>query len=877
MIKEELYIIVEGVRKQLDIPSPSGITLNYVSNLFNDLSKINASYTYTFKLPRTANNVRVLELVDDIRADSQFTRVKGDAEYLYDGVALFHDANLYVSGIEKESISAVMTWNVNKGLQELEKHDMSLNELGKHLPEGEYDYVGDEASEYEKDKVVKVAGWENNQLTFNKMSEYNPTQPAFRSLHNAGVRPFFYAQATEGAHINDYGEMPGIYAKILHFPPENSLWEENGQLNKNLPFIQANEEIEYERSSYYTDNAELTSKIYFKTYAFPTPVVPVPYLMNVISRVFNINLDFSGDLYNSLCLPLVDNKVSDALARLNYIQIVVVGDRPTDFMGYLRLYPDARNLYPDINPFGSGINAVTHEEGGHKWQSYTFTSFKSDYFETKLMITGDLTIEVPSPEGSHEMPAFYKGNYPKVLLINESYKDKDIFVAGELPCTKISYRVVDGQNYTRLNFNYNPQDGNDVFLSEPICKEWFAMRLVWGKDEEDYTKHGFGSIHETYGALQMYVVPSNYVFGCYVNLFKNLPDISCMDFVKSVCYALGGYPIQKDINTINIQKYSNIVTQINTGDVNNWSNKSLKGIGENSEDLNFEPNSVTGLTLAQKNYFLMKNDKIDEFGNEEKNDKLDDAYLHGYEKVELTSDMLEKVQTIFAYPFYGGLLWEKGGYYMRKAYAQSDLWDESIAIDCPKGGDRWTLVNDEDVPAISDVRDLLCDCREMKPVLGVVEPISVPVAETTWDTTIDPIKGVSYPVLIIHYTGAHTDYLSMRPWNCATDMPKVNGQDLLQELLGNPCLVKEEMNLNVADLAGLDMEKPVYLEKYNSYFAIKKIEVSSSDGISKVELIRIPTEILEPAPPTPEVIVEPPTVEPTEPEPSDEPDPSTSD
>ena len=185
MVKEELYIIVDGERKQLDLLSPSGITLNFVSNLFNDLSKINASYSYTFKLPRTANNVRVLEIVDDVRADGKFTRIKNDAEYVYDGVSLFSNANMYISGVDKDSISAVLTWNVNKGLQELEKHNMSLQELGNHRQEGEYDYVGDEASGYEKDKVVKVAGWENNWLTFNKMSEYNPTYPAFRSLHNA--------------------------------------------------------------------------------------------------------------------------------------------------------------------------------------------------------------------------------------------------------------------------------------------------------------------------------------------------------------------------------------------------------------------------------------------------------------------------------------------------------------------------------------------------------------------------------------------------------------------------------------------------------------------------------------------------------------------
>lgn len=857
MVHEELYIIVDGARKKLDLPSPSGITLNFVSNLFNDLSKINASYSYTFKLPRTANNVRVLELVDDVRADGKFTRIKNDAEFVYDGVSLFSNANMYISNVENDTISAVLTWNVNKGLQELSKHDMSLNELGNHLPDGEYDYVGDEGSEYEKDKVIKVAGWDNGIPTFNKMSEYNSAQSGFRSLHNSGVFPYFYAQVEEGRY-DDY-RLPGIAEKILHFPPENSLWVEDNHLNANLPFIWGSTEIEYERAAYYTRDESVGNHKHFKTYAFPTPIVPVPYLMNIIGRIFNLNLDFSGDLYNSLCVPLVTNNVSDALARLNYVWILVTS-RNVSWSNYLYLSCNTINRYSNINPLGDQVVTTNRGATGMEWRSYSFTSFKSDYFESKFMVTGNLTIEVISPEGSHNMPAFYEGNYPKILLYTEAYKDDEFYIAGELLCTAISYRSEDGVDYTRLNFNFNPQDGNDAFLSDPICKTSFAMRLVWGKDEQEYLEHNF-DINDSFGALYMSIVPTNYTFGCHVNLFKNLPDISCVDFIKSVCYALGGYPYQTGDGAIMVQEYTDIIDRIDSGDVSNWSDKILKANGANTEDFNFDPNNVTSLTLAKKNYFLMKNDKLDEYGNEEENDKLDDAYKHGYECIEVDSDMLDNTQTLFTFPFYGGFLWEKGSYYKRKAYEQSDVWDESIARNSPKGGDRWALAKDEKIPAIANAVDLICDCRDSKPMLGVVEPRSVPVAEITRDTTIDPRDPIEHIVLIVQYTGQSIDYLSMRPWNCATDMPKVNGRDLLQELFGNPCLVNEEMNLNVADLAGLDIEKPVFLEKYNSYFAIKNIEVSSSDGISKVELIRIPPELFDPAAPTPEIVVEEPTLE----------------
>lgn len=890
MIKEELYIIVDGVREQLDIPSPSGITLNYVSNLFNDLSKINASYTYTFKLPRTANNVRVLEIVDDVRADGKFTRIKNDAEYVYDGVSLFSNANMYISGVEKESISAVMTWNVNKGLQELEKHDMSLQELGNHLPEGEYDYVGDEISDYEKDKVVTVAGWDSDRPTFAERNTYVPTSPSFISLHNAGLFPYYYRQAPAGRYPVEINTVD-----FRQFVPSHTLCVLNGHLNPEIPPIRTTDEVDYNRTpdaGYYDGEGNVA----FTTYAFPTPIIPVPYIVSIISKIYGINFDFDSSKYNSLCLPLVMNKVSDALARLNYARVVVIPDQDTRMrpfsnrQGFVNMRVDTINNYPNINPLGEFVTTTEHSmfDGGLVFQSYYFDSVKrigrvNKAMEAKFMVFGNLTIDVESPAQSHNIPMFYSDGEPRLTILAQSYKytDDDFYEIGTLHARSISYYTENGVDYTRLSFNYDPSDGWDIFMTEPICFASIAFNLRYGKDDS----FSYYKIKEGYGALYMSVLPTNYVYGCQVNLFKNLPDISCMDFIKSICYALGGYPYQDADGKIKLQEYSNLVTCITTGDVNDWSAKITKTLGENSEDLNFDANNVTGLTLAKNNYFLMRNDKVDEFGKEEINNKMEDAYEHGYECMEIDSDLLDETQTLFTYPFYGGFLWEKGCYGRRKFYAQTNLFDPSISPDTPKANDMWYIANEDDDTALNTSWYLKISTRDAKPILGVVTAISVPEAVfSQWQTVnnndIDPDTGlgqVTSQGIEISYTGNYTDYLSMRPWNCATDMPKVNGHDLLQELFGNPCLVKEDMNLNVADLASLDMEKPVYLEKYNSYFAIKKIEVSSSDGISKVELIRIPTEILEPAPPTPEVIVEPPTVEPTEPEPSDEPEPSASD
>ena len=95
-MREELYVIVDGIRKQLDLKNPSGITLNFKSNIFGDLSKITCSYSYTFKLPLTANNRRILDNAEDIRSNSRMIRRRLKCEFTQDGIPLFSNANLYM-------------------------------------------------------------------------------------------------------------------------------------------------------------------------------------------------------------------------------------------------------------------------------------------------------------------------------------------------------------------------------------------------------------------------------------------------------------------------------------------------------------------------------------------------------------------------------------------------------------------------------------------------------------------------------------------------------------------------------------------------------------------------------------------------------------
>lgn len=127
---EELYIIRNGQRVALDLCTPSGVALVFASNLFADLSKIDCSHSYTFKLPATQNNARAFESVADLRCNSPLYGLRIPCEYWRDGVPIAVPAFLYVSEVNKGAYSAVMTFAVIEGLQAINDADVSITELG---------------------------------------------------------------------------------------------------------------------------------------------------------------------------------------------------------------------------------------------------------------------------------------------------------------------------------------------------------------------------------------------------------------------------------------------------------------------------------------------------------------------------------------------------------------------------------------------------------------------------------------------------------------------------------------------------------------------------------------------------------------------------
>lgn len=61
----------------------------------------------------------------------------------------------------------------------------------------------------------------------------------------------------------------------------------------------------------------------------------------------------------------------------------------------------------------------------------------------------------------------------------------------------------------------------------------------------------------------------------------------------------------------------------------------------------------------------------------------------------------------------------------------------------------------------------------------------------------------------------------------------------LQDIMANPIIITEQFNLNEFDLRDIDYSVPIYLQKYNAYFAIVSIQRDSKCKC-KCELIKLP-------------------------------------
>ncbi len=122
-MRDELYI--DGAKVDM---GESGVSLEYRSNILTDISKIVSNFSYTVKLPKTKNNLRLIECAHMPSAVSSFPYLPHVGTLLRDGVQILDGANVVLMSVS-DTIEIALSWGNATGFSKIIEFEGNLDGL----------------------------------------------------------------------------------------------------------------------------------------------------------------------------------------------------------------------------------------------------------------------------------------------------------------------------------------------------------------------------------------------------------------------------------------------------------------------------------------------------------------------------------------------------------------------------------------------------------------------------------------------------------------------------------------------------------------------------------------------------------------------------
>lgn len=831
MIKEELYVInTDGERYALDIPSPSGITLKWVSNLFSDISKLTCSYSYTFKLPMTAKNRRVLDIADDIRHTSSFAKVTVDAEFFVNGICLCPNANLYVSEVSTSSFSCVMTWRVLKAFEKMKSDSININELpsvGTFIwKTGDDDLMYGYPSHTNKNTDNILYPNYDAGIPYEDGTPPKPVMPVYRLLQLIneyyGVKIVLGREISENmgllpkANFNNrdyYGKY--VYDDYLSYGvlPITGIGVSNGTQSR---YSIANLEGKANELGFNCGSKTLYGK-YEKWVVISTN---------------------QGKKDSIVVKSTKDYDLSDWKHYANIATLTFSGNKYIQNTGY-----DWSTTYEAQTEDTSEYNRDQgHGDGVYHthWQIYICTGeIKQSYIlqksDNKLVtssrslfrcsvdcvLRGEAEVRVSKEdiaEGKAELKDYW---WIHILCVKQgdddeeadvdTYSDESDDWMGLRSISRIEtdteyiYKFDFGVRYDVRKLSIDAADDDEVGL----CFWSGSLEEGWVKKDADDNVTSTGITYSNtayFSYLRITSITPDVQFEglpAEMDIVGNLPEISCFNFVKNLFFLNGALPrVEKDGETISAMYYNQLRDRVASGDCLDWSKKLLSGVGENPTST-----KTYNSNFGRENYFLMASSEKDKTDEE----KLEEVELYGdgYGQIDIDDKRLDDDKDVFTSCFYPGL--------------RQDLAYPNVLT-----GRTIKVWNGE-----KQVQS------EVNPILGYVNYRAL-------DSAIEDVSNVSSRPMLATY-GSDFKHIRMNAFEPFEDMEEFYGY--LKSILTNYAIIKEKFILNEFDLVNFDESMPIYLQKYNCCFAVSTIQ-RDKNGISTVELVKLP--YVYPTYPTPE-------------------------
>lgn len=752
---EELYVTdpVTGKRSRLDLPVPSGITLNFNSNIFSDLSKITCSYSYTFSLPMTANNRRILDLADDLRHSSRMTRRKVTAEFIQNGIRLFDDAYLYIDGISDGTFQCVLTWGVIRGMETLNDDDLSLREIT---------FEGLESD---------IVRWGAN---------ITAPQPAD---WDASADYFIPFRKTESVNLGEYILGTSTPIKLPVVP----LWRVVKGIN------------DYYGTDFYFGDAVKGSDTWDEQQsAFTGTGLPDLIAYGAVPLV---NRELTDEQYEERTGTFTNIDVYEYLLGTLHTGITVwEGDNEQHLPNILTF----DFVASEKNYFGTG-NDGTDTTAGKTFTFYlnSLASVEEVELDGYIRVSIADIYQIYNSSGELTDSSGTDDDPPQLIVYKRTWSDEDDNQVGEITYEEAATLEGTFYGYETLNrsdgsfvwyyvyeFDFRAVSGADRITVSPIVGTSETYPCFFSIDHYVRTVQEVTDIKIVPGGN----ITDNAATGWEADLVTNLPDVSCLTFMKGLYYMLGAFPQADSSGRIVPLYYTDLYDAIAAGRCPDWSAKLLSQPGDLPEEVGY---SVSG--FARKNYYLMKNDDLDD----PEPDDDEDYYEPGMGCITCADETLDATATIIQLPWYGPFLRD----------ADRPLMETG----------RDMKYEEYDTNDDGSISTSFC---EAEPAIGTVRAVE----QCAYDTdagSLEPIPQGTYTMMF-------------EVWNGFKDIQsKDSPYAPLQAIMSDPVVVTEYAALDEFDLRDLDYATPVYLSKYNAYFAIVSIQ-RDEDGLCECEFVRLP-------------------------------------
>lgn len=124
---EDQMLYIDGALMDIDLDTR--VTLQYRSNVLQDVSRIAANHTYTFRLPKTVRNINAISHADGLGKGERYPYMTHRAEYFRNGVRLIAGGRAVLLGVS-DRIEIAITWGVPAGVAKMAGEGLSIRGLG---------------------------------------------------------------------------------------------------------------------------------------------------------------------------------------------------------------------------------------------------------------------------------------------------------------------------------------------------------------------------------------------------------------------------------------------------------------------------------------------------------------------------------------------------------------------------------------------------------------------------------------------------------------------------------------------------------------------------------------------------------------------------